>query len=234
LISDNTRVQATALRQYISSTVAQLVERVCRYSTEQPGFAVIDLGPDSSSRTLRKVMVEARNALDSRHRSETGRTLDYYWVGRFDQQSTTKFHRDNAPEESILLLGYEPTSVQGTLWIADYTKTAQRLGFSPREFMEMRNPMFVEGERAIGDDVSVVREYNERHFQLLAINNSEAPPDQGRLLGVLHKAEITNPDSNARRIINSVMLACSDGDARVTGQDIQTFLETDAVSQRDY
>jgi hypothetical protein len=179
-------------------------------------------------------MVKTRDALDRRHRSQTGRALDYYWLGRFDQQSTTKFHRDNAPEESILLLGYEPTSVQGRLSMADYTKTANRLGLSPKEFLEKRNPMFAEGERALTDDIIVVREYNERHFQLVAINNSDATPGQGHLLGVLHKAEVTGPDPKARRIINSVMLAYSEGGGRVTNQDIQTFLETDAVSQRDY
>lgn len=114
--------------------------------------------------------------------------MNYYWMGRFDQQSTTKFHRDNAPEESILLLGYEPTSVRGVLSIADYTRAAERLRLSPREFLETRNPMFAEGERALSDDVSGVHDYDERHFQLVAINNSDAAAGVGRLLGVLHKS----------------------------------------------
>ena len=181
-------------------------------------------------------MLEMRDALTARHRSQTGRALDFYWLGRFNQQSTTKFHRDNAPEESILLLGYEPTTGEGKLSIADYSRAATRLGLSPREFLEKRNPMFADGERALADHVVVVNDYDITRFQLIAINNSDASPETGRLLGVLHKADVPKPNSNASRVINSGMLAVpEEGKSEwVTKEEIQTFLETETVSQRLY
>jgi len=40
-------------------------------------------------------------------------------LARFDQQETTKFHLDGAPEQSMLVLGYEPSRVQSRLPTAD-------------------------------------------------------------------------------------------------------------------
>lgn len=181
-------------------------------------------------------MVEIKNAMSAFHRARTGRLLNYFWLGRFNQQTTTKFHRDNAPEESILLLGYEPTTVPGRLFIADYSKVAERIGWEPQELLEKRNPMFAEGETVLADDVAEVRDYRSTSFQIVAINNSNASLGSGRLLGVLHKAEILKPDPDAPRIINSVMLAApgTEGNEWVTGQDVQTFLQTETVSERNY
>lgn len=181
-------------------------------------------------------MVELKEAISEFHRGRTGRQLDFYWVGRFNQQTTTKFHRDNAPEESILLLGYEPTTVASKLLFADYSKVAERMGWRPQEFLEKRNPMFADGEAMLADVVTEVRDYRSTSFQIVAFNNSNAPLGSNRLVGVLHKAEILEPNPAAPRIINSIMLAAPDaeGDKWVTEQEVQTFLATDKVSERNY
>ena len=46
-------------------------------------------------------------------------------MGRFDSQTTTKFHLDGAPDEAFLMLGYEASPVRSELAIADYSKAAR-------------------------------------------------------------------------------------------------------------
>jgi hypothetical protein len=81
------------------------------------GFAVLDFGIDYTPEKLRATMVTLKNNLQTRLISERGLALNYQWLGRFDQQETTQFHRDNAAQ-SVLMLGYEPTSVKSRLFLA--------------------------------------------------------------------------------------------------------------------
>jgi hypothetical protein len=86
--------------------------KVFRRDFTQPGFAVLDFGRHYSAEKLRGTIVALKNALQTRCFEETGHSLHYQWLGTFDQQKTTKFHRDNAPAQSFLMLGYEPTKVK--------------------------------------------------------------------------------------------------------------------------
>ena len=63
-------------------------------------------------------------------------------MARFDQQETTKFHLDGAPEQSMLMLGYEPSRVVSRLFLADYTRAASDLGITPQLFLTEFNPMY--------------------------------------------------------------------------------------------
>ena len=71
-------------------------------------------------------------------------------MARFDHQTTTKFHLDGAPEESVLMLGYEPTTVASSLNMADYSRAAADRGVSPEQFLAEFNPMFPMASRHCG------------------------------------------------------------------------------------
>ena len=92
--------------------------KVFRQDFTSPGFAVLDFGVDYTPEKLRATMVALKNNLQTRLIAERRLALHYQWLGRFDQQETTKFHRDNAAAQSVLMLGYEPTSVKSRLFLA--------------------------------------------------------------------------------------------------------------------
>jgi hypothetical protein len=126
-------------------------------------------------------------------------------LGRFDQQVSSKFHRDGAPAASLLLLGYEPTPVRGRLFVADASRAAATAGMPLPEFVAAHNPMFPAGEAKYLPFVTELElPHGEPH--VVAINNSLLPlaPGAAHPLGVLHKAVIDRPDPAARRVINSI------------------------------
>ncbi len=102
----------------MDSLIAFTYPKVFRHDFTLPGFAVLDFGHDCSSEKLRAKMVALKNSLHARLMSERGIALHYQWLGRFDQQETTKFHRDNAAAQSFLMLGYEPSLVTNRLILA--------------------------------------------------------------------------------------------------------------------
>ena len=108
------------------SDIAEAVyRRVFRTDFTQPGFALINLGPDCGSETQRQLMIDLKNEFDRLERRYRGRELVYQSLTRFDQQVTTKPHRDGGPDESILMLGYEPSLIESRLEMSDYTPRGQ-------------------------------------------------------------------------------------------------------------
>ncbi len=129
-------------------------------------------------------------------------------LGRFDQQVTSRFHRDGAPVESLLLLGYEASDISSTLSFADAHAAALNENLDIETYLARFNPMYPEGEarlRRFQSDVSLPL----NRPVLVAINNSLLPHDPTRQnpLGVLHKAVVPTPDPTKRRVINSIGLA---------------------------
>ena len=180
---------------------------VFRTDFTQPGFALINLGQGCSSEKQRQLMVDLKSEfsrLESRHR---GRELVYQSLTRFDQQVTTKPHRDGGPDESILMLGYEPSSIQSRLEMSDYSKCAHDLGMTPAQFLDQFNPMFPGGQERLVGYATPIEGFDNTSFQIVIINNSLNPLGDG-LVGVLHTATIINPNTDLSRIINSTMIAC--------------------------
>ena len=173
------------------------------------GFALIQYHRPVSSTDFRHDMISLQGELDRRLNGQRGMRLQFQSLARFDQQTTTKFHLDGGPDESILMLGYEPTPIQSAVALADYTRTAHGLGLTPQDFMDRHNPMFVSGEKLLANDIRTLDEFDGARFQIVLINNSRLPwmPDGSHSLGVLHQASILNPDPSQSRIINSTMLA---------------------------
>src|SRR4051794_10445163 len=85
---------------------------VFRTDLEMPGYVLFDLGPNLDSHGFRELLVRFCLLLGEAYQRRFGRKLRFLSLGHFDQQNTTKPHRDGAPDESILVLGYEPSDVQ--------------------------------------------------------------------------------------------------------------------------
>lgn len=171
---------------------------VWRTTTDRPGFALVRFTRPVASRDLRATMLALIAALPERFVVER--------LGRFDQQVSSKFHRDGAPAASFLLLGYEPTTVRSRLFMADASRAAATAGVPLPEFVARHNPMFPAGEAHYLPFVNEVPLPHGESF-VVAINNSLLPGTKGtEPLGVLHKAVIETPDPAARRVINSIGL----------------------------
>lgn len=213
--------------------------KVCRTTFDQPGFCLIDLGREISSARQRATMVELMRALSTLERDSTGRRLAYQSATRFDQQGTTKLHRDGGPDECFLMLGYEPTTVPSEVALADSALCAADLGITETELLEQHNPMFHEGEELLHPYTTRVDAFDRTAFQILLINNSmTGPGHDGRPAwkGVLHTATILAPDPSASRVINSSLIVSLPEGAPepFSAADLNEFLTTAPVLRRGY
>ncbi len=209
----------------MESLLSQIHPKVFRRDFTQPGFAVLDFGRDYLAAQLRSTMVALKNGLSARWLLETGYAQHYQWLGRFDQQETSRFHRDNAPAQSFLMLGYEPTTVKSRLFLADYLRYARAHNISEVDYFAHHNPMYVAGEQALAPYITEVENFDASSYRIVLINNSNSTLEDGTI-GLLHKAEMVTPDPRATRIVNSMMLAFAAPDAveAVTAEDVAAFL----------
>ena len=202
------------------SVAPELFARVWRTTLEQPGCAVVRFASAVDSRALRRCIMAIADAFPVKFVAER--------LGRFDQQVSSKFHRDGAPPESLLLLGYEPTTVRSHLFIADSSRAAFEAGVPLPEFVAKFNPMFPTGEAKY---LPFVTELDLPHGEsfIIAINNSLLPlvPGKANTLGVLHKALIEFPDATAQRVINSVGLTLEGWHAAKTAAEVEHFINRD-------
>jgi hypothetical protein len=178
-----------------AAAAPEVFRRVWRTSLNEPGFVLLRFAHEVSSRELRRAMVELVGAFPVEFVPER--------FGRFDQQVSSKFHRDGAPPASLLVLGYEPTSVRSRFWVADASAAAARAGANLAEYLAANNPMFPAGEVKLAQFVTELDLPHGESFVIL-VNNSMLSFGGGNPLGVLHKAVIPSPDPAGRRVINSV------------------------------
>jgi hypothetical protein len=181
----------------LAGIAAELFRRVWRTSLDQPGFALLRFARPISSHELRRLLFRLVEGFLVRFVPER--------LGRFDQQVSSRFHRDGAPARSLLLLGYEPSAVRSRVFVADAHRAAAGAGLGIREYLAAFNPMTPAGEARLAPHSTELAVPHGEAF-VVAINNSLMPPEPGNPLGVLHKAVIVTPDPAARRVINSVGL----------------------------
>jgi hypothetical protein len=216
------------------ATAEKVFDLVWRFDFTMPGFCLLDIGPGVDSHTLRSWMVELKERLSEVAVRRGGQPFVFRSLARFDQQETTKFHLDGAPEQSMLMLGYEPSKVRSRLFLADYTRAAFDLGITPQQFLNDFNPMYRKGEELLGHYVTELPQPAESHARILLVNNSSLPftEEGANPLGVMHKAMIVTPNDAERRLVNSTMLVM-EGDE--IGPDKQReFVTTDKISQKAY
>lgn len=200
------------------SAAPQVFRRVWRTSLGDPGFALLRLLHDASSRQLRRAMVDLVGAFPVKFVPER--------FGRFDQQVSSRFHRDGAPPASLLVLGYEPTVVRSRFWIADASAAAHAAGMGLKEYLGVNNPMFPAGEAALEPFTTELQLPHGEAFVIVA-NNSLLPLGDGNPLGVLHKAVIPSPDPSGRRVINSIGFTLSADTKGLPSAEIERFLTRD-------
>ena len=206
---------------------ADLYPDVWRTTLDRPGFALVPLPADTDSRALRRFMLDLVDGFGEASAAAGGERLVCERLGRFDQQVSSRFHRDGAPPASLLVLGYEPTAVRSRFWVADAHRAARDAGLGVDAYLSAHNPMTADGERRL---MAYATELDLPHGEpfVVIVNNSLLPLDPGGAnpLGVLHKATIPEPDTAARRVINSVGAMSESGpaDRRKTAAEIEHFL----------
>jgi len=207
----------------------KVYSNVFRNGYKRPGFFVLSFSNTISSRELRAVMVNLKQCLSARCRSEFKMELDYFWLTRFDQQQTTKFHRDNAPTDSFLLLGYEPTTIESKLLIADYHKFISDYDIPIEKYYELYNPIFKAGEQQLKPYITAMNGLDKNAPHIVIINNSDLESQVS--YGVLHKAEMLTENENHTRVVNSMMLYLKSPDEsyHLSKNDVTQFLETDRI-----
>lgn len=222
----------------VSAPDQAIVEKVFglvwRFDFTTPGFCLLDIAACMDSHTLRAWMVDLKGRLSEIGVGRGGRPFIFRSMARFDQQETTKFHLDGAPDQSMLILGYEPSRVVSRLFLADYTRAAHDLGITPQQFLSDFNPMYKKGEELLGRYVTELPQPAQGHSRILLINNSSLPFTEARTnsLGVMHKAIIVTPDDAESRIVNSTMLV-TEGD-EISADKQEEFVRTDKISQKNY
>ena len=216
------------------ATAEKVFDLVWRFDFTMPGFCLLDIGPGVDSHTLRSWMVDLKERLSEVAVRRGRRPFRFRSMGRFDQQETTKFHLDGAPEQSMLMLGYEPSKVRSRLFLADYTRAAFDLSMTPQQFLNDFNPMYRRGEELLGRYVTELPQPDEGHARILLINNSSLPftEDGANPLGIMHKAEVMDPNESERRIVNSTMLV-TEGEEN-SPEKLHEFVTTDKISQKVY
>jgi hypothetical protein len=183
----------------IRAAAAGVFRRAWRVTLNEPGFAVVRFAGPVASHALRRAMLRLVEAFPARFVPER--------LGRFDQQVTSRFHRDGAPPASLLVLGYEPSAVRSRVWVADAHRAARDAGLGITDYLARFNPMLPAGEAALRPYTTELAVPHGEPY-LVVLNNSLFPDggDGYRPLGVLHKAEVPDPDPVAARVINSAGL----------------------------
>ncbi|MCB9235073.1 MAG: hypothetical protein H6581_25690 [Bacteroidia bacterium] len=206
-------------------------QAVFRTEVSEPGFAVLEFKNEITSFELRSFMIHLKQNLGQLLQAKNGLNLKYYWLGRFNQQASTKYHLDNAPVQSILMLGYEPSPISSELFIADYVQFAVDHGLTVSDFFEHHNPVFADNEKQMKPYITRPPKLSPEKSRIVLINNSTSEPGDGTL-GVLHMAQIKNPDLSKSRIVNSIMLEIQTDpqDEETERQEEGDFLASEAVN----
>jgi len=212
----------------------RVLQQTFRTNFEAPGFSLVSFAMPISSEAFRACLIELKIALDALFFAQTGRHLVFRSLARFNQQNTTKFHLDGGPEESFLMLGYEPSDVPSSLAFADFTLVAWTMGIEPAAFIRDHNPMFASGAQLLEGAITPLKPFDPKIANIVVINNGSLPFDKnGRnLLGVMHQATIASPEESKRRIINSTMLrpAATLDEEEVTPEQLRDYVTTSHIS----
>jgi len=211
--------------------ITAVFTKVFRNTYNELGFVVLSFKKEITSKILRKYMVELKKGLSKKCEEVFKEELDYYWLGRFNQQKTTKYHRDNAPDDSYLMLGYEPSCIKSKLSFADYHQFISAKEIPVDEYYEKYNPIFKEGEIVLKPYIKEVEGFDNKMPKIVLMNNSDL--NSNKTFGVLHKATILKEDLKEDRVINSMMLYLKDKEAPNTKLKIDevTFLKTEEISK---
>ncbi len=208
-----------------------IYKSVFRHSTEQAGFYYQDFGTNMNSISFRQKMVELKDGLSKICTIPMQKQLNYQGIGRFNQQHSSRFHRDSAPEHTFLILGYEPTKVQSKVFIADYTKYIENHDQSLASFFGGTEDVnTIENDHLIESYVTELTPFPKNHYRLVVLNNSKSFKE--KTFGVFHRGKILKKIENENRILNYMMLKlCDEHQEEDYDQEaIINFIHTDNVN----
>ncbi len=205
---------------------AALFRRVWRTTTTEPGWAVLVPDVPVDSFALRREMVRVLSEMSAEAERAGLPPFAVERLGRFDQQVSTRFHRDGAAPGSLLLLGYEPSRIVSRLFVADAARAAEVAGVGVNAFLKANHPLRPASEAALAG-VTTELNWPADRGAIVVVNNSLFPDGEpGRPLGLLHKGLIDHPDPKAARVINSLgaMPADEPGRAALPASAVEAFV----------
>jgi hypothetical protein len=167
-------------------------DAVFRTSPAQPGYAYY---LPNGTQPLTQIMQEILDAISPYH----PQLFAFVHQETFDQQNTTRFHRDGGPDNSYLLLGYEPSLVPSTLRIADGWRAASQRGESIEDFFAAYPMLSPDLGTVLSFYTTTISAFDHTRPFIVLINNNVKS-------GVLHQATIEEANSDATRTIHSWML----------------------------
>lgn len=203
---------------------------IFRQSTKQPGYFYWNLGSNLDSHRFRLLLIKLKKELSVQCEQKLNKKLLLKSLGRFNQQHSSKPHRDTSVDHSFLILGYEPTNVDSKIFVTDYTKYIEEHHLSLEEFFgKNKDANLVKDTSAFSSYINEIKSFTKKHYRILIVNNSKSFEE--KTYGVFHSAEIPKKTETEDRIINYVMLQLSDlkSKEQYTTQDIEEFLNTDNV-----
>lgn len=217
-----------------NETIKQLAKKsfntVFRTTTEAPGFVHLVFSEQFAPYHFRSILTELKKELSALTVSKFNKKLDYHWLIRFDQQVNTSFHVDNAADQSILMLGYEPSEIESELQIADYHAYAETYK-TPEDYYSIFSPIFKEEADLLKPFTSKISTANKNKYSIVMMNNSSPKPNVDTL-GVFHKARILNKDLSKSRIVNSMVLNVVAADKITEDQKKENhFLNNNLISK---
>lgn len=212
--------------------IETIYSNVFRQSTEKSGYYYINLGTKMNSKEFRQFMIKIKNELNKLCKTNLNKELNYQSLGRFNHQHTSKPHRDTASDHSFLMLGYEPTAVDSTVYITDYSKYIEQENISIDSFFEEdKEANLVFNISPFKKYIKEIKPFNKSDYRIIIANNSRSY--QEKTFGVFHSAEIPKKTDNEDRIINYMMLKLSKLNSieQYTIQNVEEFLNTQKVSR---
>jgi len=208
----------------------KVFSNVFRQKHQYPGFSILSFHQEMNSELLRQSMIDLKKKLSIRCQNKFNQELDYFWLSRFDQQKTTKFHRDNARIDSYLVLGYEPTKIESRILFADHHQFMVDKNLSIEQYYKLYNPIYKVGEERLSPYITANKNLDKTSYHIIIINNSDLESDKS--FGILHKAEMITKDQNQERIVNSMMLYLKPLNKlpNISRQDVIEFVKTNEIS----
>lgn len=228
-----TEINGEPTEEEINLLVLKIYDQVCRNKFDEPGFSHIKLCYEIESKEFRVLTIKLIEKLNKVYFENRKEVLKCITMGRYDQKETTKFHLDGGPDESYLVLGYEPSEIKSELSLADYSLAAFEMNLSPKDFLLNHNPMFSQGEELIKPYITDLIYFDEKQTNLLFVNNSSMSfDDKQSSLGVLHKAKIVQLFPDKTRVINSIQI----GKSVELKSDLQlsSFIDLGIISRKPY
>ena len=217
-------------------TITHIAEKsfttVFRTTTEALGFMhLVFSKKEITPYQFRSIMIDLKKEFSKLSVSKFNKKLSYHWLVRFDQQVNTPFHVDNAAEQSILMLGYEPSNIKSELHLADYHAYANKAYKKPKDYFNKFTPVFKGDEDVLKPFISKIKSVDNDHYSIVIINNS-SPKSNTDTLGLFHKALIIKEDLSKSRIVNSMVLNLVSIDTITEDQQKENnFLNTNLISK---